>query len=275
MLKFFKSNKIQHNLSKRFWTVHELSEKDQRIQTDKQLYKNLKGSEFKKYITKYLSPKLRELGFKGSGFNFRRVSGNYIHTIQIFGDKYGGQGWVEVGVHLEFLPDSIHRPIDIKKIKTISCFLRHSLHLENGNQMVDYGIDELEAKESLDLITDMILTDGLSYFELFNNFPEPFDRIFLEDLKKNNSNFDKYKLHLNSIRTTLALARIKHFMGFKEEAKEIAEYGKTQVDGISGSGLLIYLDKIIQGDDNFCLNKEEQKRVDKENKKFHDQLFSK
>ncbi|MFK7786847.1 MAG: hypothetical protein AB8B56_17130, partial [Crocinitomicaceae bacterium] len=60
-----------------------------------------------------------------------------------------------------------------------------------------------------------------------------------------------------------------------EEAIEIAEYGKTQVDGIRGSGLIIYLDKIIQGDENLFLNEEEQKRVDFENKQFTEQLFGK
>jgi hypothetical protein len=275
MLNLFKSNKKKHNLPKRFWTVHELSEKDHRIQMDNQLYKNLKGSEFKKYITKYLSPKLRELGFKGSGFNFRKFAGNYIHTIQFFGDKYGGRCWVEVGIHLDFLPDSLHKPIEIKKIKTIGCFTRHSLHLENGNQMVDYGVDELEAKESIDLIFNIIIKSGIPYFNLFNSFPAPFNNISLVDLKKGNPKFDKFKINLGSMLTTLQLARIKYFMEFREEAKKIAEYGKTQVDGIRGSGLLIYLDKIVRGDDNFNLNEKEQESVDLEREKFHNELFGK
>ena len=164
--------------------MQELDKKDMKEMSSKRLFHNVKGPEFKKYIAKYLSPKLRELGFKGSGFNYKKTSGNYIHTIQIFGNKYGGEGWVEVGVHLDFLPDSVHEPIDLKKINTIDCFARHSLHLENGNQMVDYGIDEKEAEESIGLMYEMIFNQGMPYFDLFQDFPSPFDQISLTDLKK-------------------------------------------------------------------------------------------
>lgn len=170
MFNFFKSNKKTHQLNKRFWTVHELDKKDRHEMISKRLYHNIKGPEFKKHIAQHLAPQLRELGFQGSGFNYKKTSGNYIHTIQFFGNKYGGEGWVEVGVHLDFLPDSIHEPADLKTIKTIDCIYRHSLHLENGNQMVDYGMNEEEAEESIGLIYDMILQQGMPYFDLFQNF---------------------------------------------------------------------------------------------------------
>ncbi|AEA42812.1 DUF4304 domain-containing protein [Fluviicola taffensis] len=263
MFKFFRSNKKSHNLPKRYWTFNELSEKERSEITSKILYHNIKSSEFKKSITKYLTPKLRELGFKGSGGNFKKTSGHYIHTIQLFGSKYGGEGYVEIGVHLDFLPDSIHQPIDYTKIKTIDCFTRHSLHLENGKQMVDYGANESETKESIELIYKMIIEDALPYFELFNDFPSPFDKISLSDLTTDNSEFDKYRLSGK----TLLIARIKLWMGQKEEAAKISEYGKTQVNGRQGSGLIIYFDKIINGDENFYLNDQEKVIVQKEREK--------
>lgn len=250
MLKFFRSDNINHKLPKRYWTLNELSEKERDEMMSKQLYDNIKSSEFKKSITKYLTPKLRELGFTGGGFNFRKTAGNYLHTLQFFGSKYGGEGYVEMGVHLDFLPDSIHQPLNPKKITTLDCFTRHSLLLENGKQMVDYGSDESETKESIELIYKMIVEEAIPYFELFNNFPSPFDEISVRDLQTKNSEFDKYRLSLDSMKTSLHLARIKRWMGLQEEAVKISEYGKTQVQGMRGSGLLVYFDKIINGDEN-------------------------
>ncbi|MFT5820051.1 MAG: hypothetical protein ACI8ZM_001285 [Crocinitomix sp.] len=263
-MKFFRSKKKSPNLPKRYWTLNELSEKERSEMISKTLYDNIKSSEFKKSITKYLTPKLRVLGFSGSGFNFNKISGNYVHTIQLNGSKYGGEGYIEIGVHLDFLPDSVQLPIDKKKIKSIDCFTRHSLLLENGKQMVDYGANESETKESIELIHKMIIQDAIPYFNLFNGFPSPFDKISLSDLKNHNSEFDNYQLSLDSMLTTLHLARIKFWMGLKDEAIKFAEYGKTQVDGKRGSGLIIYFDKIIHGDSNFSLNQEEKKTVELE-----------
>lgn len=87
----FRKKITDPSLPKRFWNTEELTDQERSEQRNRQYYHNLKGPEFKKLITKYLTPRLRELGFSGSGFNFRKQSGNYIHAIQIHGNKYGGE----------------------------------------------------------------------------------------------------------------------------------------------------------------------------------------
>ncbi|MBX2942747.1 MAG: DUF4304 domain-containing protein [Cyclobacteriaceae bacterium] len=252
MINIFRKNKKEESLPKRFWNYGDLSEEDKIKNVENQLYHNLKGSEFKKYATKYLTPRLRDLGFKGGGFNFRRQEGHFIHTIQLFGDKYGGQGWVEIGIHLDFMPDLFFESIEPNKIKTIDCVYRHSLHLTNGNQMVDYGTNEEEARFSIDLMYNMILKQGISYFDLFKDFPRPFNRIELADLKMKNPEFDKYRLNLDNIITILNLARINVFLGNLEKARIFSEFGLQQLEQTPSSNEWDSLFKrLMNGDTNF------------------------
>lgn len=262
-------------LPMRFWKYGDLSEENKRKVYDRRHYHNLKGNEFKKFITKYLSPRLRELGFKGGGFNFYKQEGHLIETIQIFGDKYGGQGWIEVGFHIDFLPDSFFRPVDPKKIQTIDCIYRHSLHLSNGNQMIDYGTNEDEARFSIDLIYKLITDQGTPYLDLFKNFPSPFDQIELEDLKSNNPEFSKYQLRLDSVITTLNLARINVWLKNDERARLFSEYGIHQLehDGPSDEWKSVFK-RLMKGDTNFCFTEEEKQMVNLRQKKLRDDLDS-
>lgn len=74
-------------------------------------------------------PVLRNLGFKGSGQNFRRISGEMIHTINIQNNKYGGSCCVNLGLHLTFLPVSwsADQMPDSKKVKAVDCEFRKRL----------------------------------------------------------------------------------------------------------------------------------------------------
>jgi hypothetical protein len=251
----------------------QLSDKEYNDFLNYKFINNLKSAEFKKFITKYLTPKLHELGFTGSGFSFQKISDNcVIQSIQFFGSKYGGEGYLEVGVHLGFLPDSIFREINPKKINTIDSFIRKTLFLPNENQMIDYGTNETEAKESIDLMYEVLKKDGFPFFDLYTDFPKPFDSLTLEDLKTNNEKYKQYELRLNWIVTTLNLSRINLWLGNKEKAFQLAQFGLTQIEGKSGSGLRSYFERILKSDMNFCTTQEELDEQQREHEKLLNEM---
>lgn len=175
---------------------------------------------------------------------------------------------------MDFLPDLFFGPIDPKKIRAVECCYRHSLHLPNGKHMVDYGINEEEAKFSLDLIYKMIVADGVPYFNLFNNFPTPFDQIELIDLKTNNPVFDKYHLSLDSIRTTINLARINLKIGKSEQSRQFCNYGLTQLEARPNELWYSMFNRIMHGDSNFCYSKSERDHIQSEQDRIRDDLNS-
>ncbi|MFK5921468.1 MAG: DUF4304 domain-containing protein [Verrucomicrobiota bacterium] len=74
------------------------------------------------------SPKLREVGFKGSGQNFYRILGDTIQIINIQGNKYGGS----FAVNLAIQPVNLKLQGDTefpnpKKIKEYECLFRKRL----------------------------------------------------------------------------------------------------------------------------------------------------
>jgi hypothetical protein len=84
--------------------------------------------EFFAYLRDNFGPELRRLGFKGSGQKFRRVHGEVINMINIQGYKYGGSVAVNLGLHLDFLPDSFTSEWpDLSKLREYDCEFRTRL----------------------------------------------------------------------------------------------------------------------------------------------------
>jgi len=91
-----------------------------RRMSKKQIFYEILKNEF--------SPKLREVGYQGSGQNFRRVSNETINVVNIQISKYGGSCAVNLGLHFAFLPLNWSAELPVgKKIKEVDCEFRMRL----------------------------------------------------------------------------------------------------------------------------------------------------
>jgi hypothetical protein len=77
---------------------------------------------FYEVLKREFAPALRDAGFSGSHRQFRRVSGEVIHTLWIQAHRYGGRCAVNLGLHLDFLPVGVSgtRP-SLETIDTADC----------------------------------------------------------------------------------------------------------------------------------------------------------
>lgn len=81
-----------------------------------------------------LVPRLRELGFKGSGKNFRRVCGETINAINVQGSSTGTRFYVNLGLHFTFLPAGYGvELLPADKIKEIDCEFRWRLDPQDNS----------------------------------------------------------------------------------------------------------------------------------------------
>src|SRR6185369_13609841 len=71
-----------------------------------------------------LGPVLRAQGFIGSGTNYQRYRDPIIQVLKIQGSRHGDGCFVNLGVHLQFLPTSVDKPVDQKKISEPECEFR-------------------------------------------------------------------------------------------------------------------------------------------------------
>lgn len=93
------------------------------------LMQNMKAKEtFFNCLKTEFAPKLRKLGFTGSGQNFRRIQNEVIHTLNIQINKYGGSCCVNLGLHLTFLPIAGGTQLVVpQKLQATSCEFRWRL----------------------------------------------------------------------------------------------------------------------------------------------------
>jgi hypothetical protein len=97
-------------------------------------------------IRGHLSPVLKSDGFLGSGRTFRRLSGDFIHVVNIQGSRYGGMFAVNLGIQPRYIPDENGNSPDAAKIKQELCTFRRRLSEAGSDQWWKHE----ESKESMD-----------------------------------------------------------------------------------------------------------------------------
>lgn len=178
------------------------------------------------YLKEGFYPKLRENGFKGSGQNFRRVTGEVIHTLNIQANKYGGSCCLNMGMHLTFLPYTWSgEPPDVKRIRECDCEFRERLG-ENGFGdkwwKYDGGIFGSPRSSAYQLM-NTYWSNGEPILQKYLSVDDVANLYTLDDLERK-----EYLPVFGGItrqRGALAMARILNHLKRNEEAVLFAEFG--------------------------------------------------
>ncbi len=187
----------------------------------------MNAGEFKKLSTKFLAPKLREKGWKGSGFNFYRTTNNNVtHILGIQGSWYGGSICCETAIHFDFMPDLAGKT-EPSKVSYASCLFRQRLSPKGeGDYHWTFRDNEDDNIKSLNQIFEALENYGEKFYQDFNNFPRPFDSIKPNDFLTNKRVvlLDKYYVH-NEFNFILLLKEINLKINRPEIAKQFSEIG--------------------------------------------------
>lgn len=190
----------------------------------------MNAAAFRKLVTLHFSPKIRELGWKGSGFAFRKQEEN--HVVKIFGIQgswMGGSVCCETAIHFDFIPDLAGQ--HFKKTTFASCMIRQRLS-PRGEGDWHWNLKQKPEDNviSVNEIWEAFEKHGRRFYEDFDDFPAPFDSISVEEIKsdKNYRLLGKYFMR-NSIDFVWMLKEINQFIGDKQKAKEFSEYGMQEV----------------------------------------------
>lgn len=213
----------------------------------------ISSADFKKLITKYFVPKLREQGWKGSGYHFRKFTDNhYIYILSFQPDKYGGECWVEVGVHLDFLRNVGGEEYDLKKINCTWLDIRRRISPDNSDSYTwKYQDTEDKNRKVLEDIWETFTTDGKDFFNQFKNFPCPFQDIEISDIDNRDENYQIKGLPLPpDVRTAWYLSQVFDYVGDKDKASRFADFGLSRIQGQQGSALRSDLEKIKNKNDS-------------------------
>ncbi|NDV44901.1 DUF4304 domain-containing protein [Flagellimonas sediminis] len=211
----------------------------------------MNASEFRKLVTKHFSPKIRELGWKGSGFSFKKIDDN--HVVNLFGIQgswMGGSVCCETAIHFDFYPD-------FEKMTYAGCVIRKRLSpVGEGDYHWRFSNKEESNIESVQSIWTAFEKHGQKFYRDFESFPSPFDKIRPEDLEKNDRYkiLDKYHVH-NQIELARLLKDIHLLIGNKSYAKGFSEYAIIRMEKLAKKCLLEEKLRRIMRRRPFCKNK--------------------
>jgi hypothetical protein len=193
--------------------------------------------DFKKHISKTLSSYLKDLGFKGSGFNYLMDTDNFVFAIGIQASQHGGQCCAEFGIQPKSIDTSGFEKLDFKKLKYFNCEFRTRLApTGQSDKWWKYSENEQGNLQIVNEIIELIKNRALPIIQLFEDNPNILETIELADLDNLYVNVPKKLLGMNLATTdirfawamTKALAKTN-----PTKAKMFAEYGLSKLDSSS------------------------------------------
>lgn len=177
-------------------------------------------------------PRLRTIGFTGSGKHYRRVIEEVLNGVTIWGDKYGGQCSVDLGIHLTFLPDHINSKIKPSQFKEIDSDIRWRL-MPPGHRG-DWKWNYAEGRASVDALVEAFFEWGEPVFSRFRTLESIVNALSLEDLRADSLG-SLPTTHLTQTRAAMMYARIHEHLGNVALAREFGKLGLETM----GRGILL------------------------------------
>lgn len=190
-------------------------------------------SEFFSLVRDDFAPALRDLGFKGSGQNFRRIRGEVINIVNIQGNKYGGSVAVNLGLHLTFLPasGSINLP-ETSKIKEVDCEFRQRL-VPRGRFDYWWKYDGFfgSPQKRVNHLVSTYLNRGEPRFLQFDSVEKIANMLQLDEIVCDKTY--KFFGYVHAVRGALVMARVNRHIGNAELAVEFAKAGLKKLGRVT------------------------------------------
>lgn len=170
---------------------------------------------FLSLLSKRLYPVLRSEGFKGSGTTLRRIDGPVIHVFNVQGSSGGNQCYLNLGVHLAFLPPEGGGTVIPEKMDEPGCVFRTRIDPPSGPQFGWAYCNSIEeALENIEFIVSEWPTVGRAFFDRYMHYPEGFEALV-----------SKTSPSILHPRECLHFARIARELGLSGVATEFAKSG--------------------------------------------------
>lgn len=112
----------------------------------------------------HLAPVIRDIGFKGSGRNYRLVTDQFALAVNLQGSKCGTKFTVNLGVQPIAIPNVIGEPVDLKTFKESECTFRERLTAGGRNTWWTYTDDATSRRDAAQSAARLFRTKAMSQF---------------------------------------------------------------------------------------------------------------
>jgi hypothetical protein len=183
-------------------------------------------SEFMSLLQKQLGPVLKAQGFERHGFVYHRFHGVVTNAVRLEASNVTRNIWVNLGIHLTFLPTRDHQTQTPTRIEPSVCAFSQQLGMDDRetNPMYwSFGRNRGEAERSVLDLVKTYETKGMAFFNRWSQFPDDFVTLGAEGIDEKYLPPFRYPSTLFERATTLAHLHLH--LGDPERAKAFALQG--------------------------------------------------
>ena len=157
---------------------------------------------------KKIGPALREVGFRGSGQNYRKADGDFVFVINFQGSRWGDNFYVNLGAQPVFIPAEGNA--DLVKLKEYECMLRKRVGNDWPWEMSDETFASLQTE---------IISAQAAFFDHARTLRKALEMDAPETLLRN------FASGTTEARATLHLSRAAAALGHTDLARKLIERG--------------------------------------------------
>jgi hypothetical protein len=184
---------------------------------------------FRKRFAEVIAPVLRRDEFRGSRKDFRRQLGKVLQGVQLQASRGRDQCYVNLGLHLAFLPNIVGKPVDARRFYISELEFRTRLPLPEEYQPLfgwPYGRSESEADASLRAMLASYELHGRQWLSRFRRFPDDWLQLTPDHLR--DRRWSSFDLGTTRVRVALTWMRIHEHLGDLGVAREFARIGLAE-----------------------------------------------
>ncbi len=158
-------------------------------------------------IRGHLSPVLKSDGFLDSGRTFRRLSGDFIHVVNIQGSRYGGMFAVNLGIQPRCIPDALGNSPDAAKITEVLCEFRRRLSETMSDQWWKHEESKVSMDDAVRAAASVYTTAGRRLFSELSGPESPLHKVTPAQFEAGHYSFSGFSSTKVRMARSLALMR--------------------------------------------------------------------
>jgi|GEM_PF-1573317 len=189
-------------------------------------------ADFKKQIAKPFGQEMRLHGFKGTGFEYKQETDNYLIAVYIDPSRWGGSCSAGFAIHPKLIDKDYNGKKDLAKLKTYQYEFKFSLTPYARGKKWEYADDEATNLVTLSKILDTIKDKAFPVIEKFNSTPNILDQFEVSEMTEFHDNWAK-RLGVSIATTDLRFAWAMTIIfenKNKEKARQFAKWALSRPD---------------------------------------------
>lgn len=187
-------------------------------------------ADFKKQIAKPFGQEMRLHGFKGTGFEYKQETDDYLIAVYIDPGRWGGSCSAGFAIHPKVIDKDYNGKRDLTKLKTYQYEFKFGLTTYARGEKWEYSDDEFTNLVTLSKIVDAIKAKAFPVIDKFKATPSILDQFQVSEMKKFHYNWTKRAgvfMSTTDLRFAWAMTVIYENKNL-EKAKQFAQWALSQ-----------------------------------------------